>query len=94
MTYDAYAITADAHGYSGYTRGCKCPVCRAAKASYMRTRRAAARARSTAHTRASGIRYVAQTESHGTRYAFDELGCRCASCTPVGNAARRRQAAQ
>ncbi len=75
------------HGYNRYTRGCRCPVCRKAKADYMRARRAAARRWAQSVT---GGRYVADTDSHGTRYAYEELGCRCGSCTAARAAADAR----
>lgn len=34
----------DAHGYGPYTNGCRCDVCKAAKADYQRAKRADARA--------------------------------------------------
>ena len=59
------------HGYGGYTQGCKCGICRAAKAAYMAKRRAEA-LRATDKV-IEGIR-------HGTRYAYEERGCRCDVC--------------
>lgn len=83
------------HGYGSYSHGCRCGVCRAAKADYMRDRRAAARARAQANTRSStgqrgaresarapgAYRNVASIEKHGTRYGYEEAGCRCLECT-------------
>lgn len=81
------------HGYGPYTRGCRCDVCRKAKADYMRKRRAAGRALAQQHSeRAPGcdqghpwkpgtVRYVAPIARHGSRFAYDELGCRCLDCT-------------
>ena len=83
------------HGYVAYTRGCRCDVCRAAKADYMRERRAAGRANARLHTvSATGrrgqhynawlpgaTRYIAPLERHGTRAGYEEHGCRCVACT-------------
>lgn len=82
------------HGYIAYTNGCRCEVCRKAKADYMRARRAAARALAAKHTRSStgargarhnafapgAFRYLARNVLHGTRAAYDEHGCRCREC--------------
>jgi hypothetical protein len=87
------------HGYTAYTRGCRCEVCREAKADYMRARRAAGRALAQKHTstrrgqpaRLVGTyRYVAPVERHGTRAAYEEHGCRCFDCTEARTAADRR----
>jgi hypothetical protein len=40
---DAAMAARPAHGYGPYTRGCRCRVCKDAKAAYCRNRRAAAR---------------------------------------------------
>ena len=68
MTRKAYGP----HGYGRYTGGCRCEVCRLAKADYMRERRASARA-------VAGDKSVEQF-SHGTRYGYEERGCRCSAC--------------
>jgi hypothetical protein len=60
------------HGYSGYGYGCRCEVCRAAKAAYMAARRRAAYLAD--HPVPEGIR-------HATRSAYEEHGCRCEPCT-------------
>ena len=92
------------HGYGAYTNGCRCDVCRAAKAEYMRERRAAGRAKAQMHTRSStggrpaketaravgAVRYVAPLRRHGTRAGSDESGCRCFRCTDARLAANRR----
>lgn len=70
---------ARAHGYSAYTTGCHCEVCKAAKASYMRDKRASARE---LRIRAAlfGERYEAQGITHG--YAgYQDHQCRCPVCT-------------
>lgn len=82
------------HRYSAYTNGCRCEVCRAAKADYMRERRAAARVLAQKHTSAptgkrprstacapGATRYLASVDRHGTRFAYEEWGCRCFDCT-------------
>lgn len=83
------------HGYVPYTRGCRCDVCRAAKAAYSRARRAEHRQIAAKHTRSStgkrpsnftarapgATRYIAPIERHGTRFGYEEKGCRCFACT-------------
>lgn len=55
------------HGYGGYSKGCRCAKCRAAKAAYMRLKRAA---EPTGHV--DGI-------THG--YAgYQDYKCRCDIC--------------
>lgn len=73
-------MTATEHGYNGYTRGCHCGICRAAKATYMRGVRSVARAIAQMHT-TDLIRHVARGVTHGTRHAYDERGCRCIPCS-------------
>ena len=60
------------HGYAGYTAGCRCATCREAKRVYMAERRAAA-IRNTSTEPVPGV-------THGTRFAFEERGCRCPEC--------------
>jgi hypothetical protein len=67
------------HGFTRYGYGCRCEVCRAAKAAYMRKRRAAARERRVAAEAASGSRYVAPGISHGLS-GYQDHGCRCFVC--------------
>lgn len=83
------------HGYVPYTRGCRCAVCKVAKANYMRARRARARENAARHTQGSdgsrptrgtawapgATRYVAPISLHGTRAGYDEHGCRCEPCS-------------
>lgn len=85
----------DAHGYGLYTHGCRCDVCRKAKADYMRERRATARKMAQKHTISStgkrpardtawtpgAHRYVAPIANHGSRFGYEEHGCRCLDCT-------------
>lgn len=63
------------HGYTGYTHGCDCDVCRAAKAEYMRKRRAEATAR-----RRSGVK-IEGDFTHGTFFGYEEKGCGCWECS-------------
>jgi len=65
------------HGYGGYSRGCRCDICREAKATYMRARRKV----TTPAQAPLGTRFVAPLTRHGTRYGYEEKGCRCFACT-------------
>lgn len=77
--------------YSNPTRPCRCDACRKAKADYMRERRARARLMAQKHTSANpagagarttgSVRYVAPIARHGTRFGYEEHGCRCFACT-------------
>lgn len=70
------------HGtYARYSShpGCRCDECRAAKANYMRERRANARRMAHRHS-VPGSPFVADVKTHGTRAAYEEHGCRCAPC--------------
>lgn len=69
------------HGYVRYTRGCRCQVCRAAKATYVRAKRASAREkRLWVALFGDGGRYVATGITHG--YAgYQDYSCRCEVCT-------------
>lgn len=85
------------HGYGAYTNGCRCEVCRAAKADYMRERRAAAHVLAQRYTETHGsrrgpgaVRFVASNVIHGSRYAYIEHGCRCFDCTDANTAAGRK----
>lgn len=65
-----------AHNYNGYTNGCRCEICRAAKATYMREKRqGAARERDDA-----AGEYVAPGITHGTYAGYADSACRCGSC--------------
>lgn len=56
------------HGYNSYTRGCRCDVCKAAKAERLREYRRS--------TPADGVR----TFRHGTCSGYSNHGCRCTLC--------------
>ena len=60
------------HSYGGYTQGCRCDICRDAKAAYMRKRRRAA-SLNPASGPVEGIK-------HGTLFGYQERGCRCDDC--------------
>lgn len=67
------------HGYVPYTRGCRCGICKAAKAKYMRDLRQGRREQARPNQYVNGI-------THG--YAgYQEHMCRCEICT----AAKTRQ---
>lgn len=69
----------EAHGYVPYTRGCRCDVCREAKADYMRARRKAAREEANRFREQGMRRIVIDNITHG-RYGYEECGCRCGVC--------------
>jgi len=74
------------HGYVGYTHGCRCKICRKAKADYMTSRRNAAYLND--HEVPENIR-------HGTAFAYQEHGCRCEPCvTAERNSSRHPRAAR
>lgn len=84
-----YRPSTTTHDYTNYTYGCRCPICRQAKADYMRARRAEASA--TARRNSTPIsRHIADTPTHGTRYAYEERGCRCQPCTAARTDSDRR----
>jgi rubredoxin len=68
------------HGYGRYTNGCRCPVCRQAKAAYMRERRAEAARLAAAAPGRVIRRHAGRDVKHGTSFAYYELGCRCTVC--------------
>lgn len=94
------------HGYSPYTHGCRCQVCRDAKADYQRARRRTAleTARAATDTSCRGadrtgkVRHIVPTAKHGSAASYVELGCRCWDCTDAISAKRaaesRRQRAR
>ena len=61
------------HGYGPYTNGCRCEICRKAKAAYSARARAAGRENARAGRYPSGV-------THGSRSAYEERGCRCEKC--------------
>ena len=79
-----------AHDYSGYTGGCRCDTCRAAKAAYMRGRRGAARREGARDLAETGERRTVQWISHGTT-GYYEYGCRCERCLGEKAAHERRR---
>lgn len=94
------------HGYIAYTHGCRCEVCRKAKADYMRERRAAARALAQKYTQTAdgtpgnpwnafangSVRFLAPIKTHGTRAGYEEHGCRCRECTSARTRSDQRYA--
>lgn len=66
------------HGYTAYTRGCRCSTCAQAKRTYAADARAAARRRREL-VEAGGGRYVASVIVHGYA-AYQNAGCRCDVC--------------
>ena len=96
-------MTRTGHGtYAAYSNkpGCRCDECRKAKAEYMRERRAEAREvaqkysepnpRAKGARRVGALRYVANIDSHGTRFGYEEHGCRCLECTDARGDSDRR----
>lgn len=65
--------TINTHGYGGYTLGCRCEICTAAKAAYMSEKRIAATASAQPGIAVTGV-------THGTRSAYKDKGCRCEKC--------------
>jgi len=65
------------HNYNGYAAGCRCDVCKAAKAAYMRDRRTPDRERNSSFT-------------HGTRAGYEEHRCTCTKCRTAHLASDRR----
>lgn len=76
------------HGYNRYTRGCRCEVCKQAKAAYMRERRAEARRLTQITPNRYVRRHAGRDVKHGTSFAYYEVGCRCQACRAFHNAAR------
>lgn len=85
----------DVHDYSRYAHGCRCETCKAAKAAYVRTCRAAAAELRKAIT-AAGSTFVVEDISHGLG-GYQNRGCRCRVCCRAAKANRensRRRVAQ
>lgn len=95
-----------AHGYIPYTHGCRCALCRAAKADYQRAKRQAGYALANAVAapgdgppinrvgrpiRSGSIRYVAPGVRHGSATSYVESSCRCLDCTRAATAKRRAE---
>ena len=71
-----------AHGYLLYTHGCRCEVCKAAKAAYMRSKRAAAKAAARGPLINEQGRHVAPGDfKHGTAHGYKDHACRCLDCS-------------
>jgi hypothetical protein len=77
--------------YSNPDHPCRCEGCRAAKAAYVREKRAAARAAATASLIDERGRYVAPIDHHGTQYGYQEASCRCLECTHRHAVVQKRQ---
>lgn len=90
MTKDRNGAVVHTHGYGGYTRGCRCDHCRAAKAEYVRDRRHRGRQIAARFTDSSG-RHLARGITHGTASGYVENGCRCRPCTSAVSAKRRTE---
>lgn len=92
--HDGYGRLIHTHGYGGYSRGCRCAECRAAKAAYMRARRAEAAALAVdppSWQVDSRGRYVAYGITHGTASGYVEHACRCGPCTTARATQQERQ---
>lgn len=77
-----------AHGYVPYTRGCRCPICRGAKAAYMRASRAkASRRRRLVQVDGAGRNYV-EGIVHGYG-GYQNHHCRCDECRAAKSAVDR-----
>jgi hypothetical protein len=84
---------ADVHDYVRYSfGGCRCTTCKAAKAEYVRTRRAAA-AELRRQAKAAGQVYVAAGISHGVS-GYRDASCRCQVCFRAAKASRIRRGAR
>jgi hypothetical protein len=68
------------HGYGGYSNGCRCPICRAAKRAYMRDKRHKASQR---RAQAGNRHFVAEGITHGTYAGYTDAHCRCYQCSAV-----------
>lgn len=77
------------HDYGPYSRGCRCEVCRAAKAERMRKLRAGRRAAQMAFV---GGRNHVEGITHGYS-GYQNCLCRCEVCTLVYSVRRRQQRA-
>lgn len=64
------------HGYVRYTKGCRCEVCREAKAAYMRAKRG----------RGAVVKVVPDI-AHGIN-GYWNYGCRCETCRDSSSSRR------
>jgi rubredoxin len=78
----------DVHDYARYSQGCRCETCKAAKADYIRTRRAAA-AGLRRQAVAAGQVYVAAGITHGAS-GYRDASCRCPVCCRAKKASQVR----
>ncbi len=76
------------HGYGPYTQGCRCEVCRQAKAAYMQSKRARARSARTASP--SDAVFIADVRAHGIS-AYQDQQCRCGPCLLAKSEAGKRE---
>jgi hypothetical protein len=83
---------ADLHDYARYSQGCRCEECRAAKACYARTRRAAA-ADLRRKAAAAGQVYIAAGITHGYS-GYRDASCRCLVCCRAKKASQVRRERQ
>ena len=82
----------DNHGYSAYSHGCRCDVCREAKRDYIRERRRGGLELALERGRL-GTPRAAGPIRHGSQYAYYERGCRCTECITGGRTYRAGGAA-
>lgn len=72
------------HGYNAYASGCRCEVCRDAKAAYMREARARRwRTLRLVRTHGTGRNFV-DGITHGYS-GYQNYACRCAICTAASS---------
>lgn len=74
---------ASGHGYTAYTNGCRCDICKRAKADYTANRRAEA-------IRTPDLVITDPAVTHGRRSTYDERGCRCDPCVTAYKESRGR----
>jgi hypothetical protein len=77
----------ETHGYSPYTHGCRCQVCRDAKAAYMRDKRSRGhKVRRFVESRPGAGRNYVDGITHG--YAgYQDYSCRCEVCRAASSSA-------
>jgi hypothetical protein len=81
-------VDVDVHDYARYSQGCRCETCKAAKAEYIRTRRATA-AGLRRQAAAAGQVYVAAGITHGAS-GYRDASCRCDVCCRAKKASQVR----